>query len=220
AEPPAWFGTLLEDKRDHAGTSFRRNRAYDPTTGRFTQEDPIGLAGGLNLYGYAGGDPVNFSDPFGLCPQWLTGRPCSGGVDLGASFLPGVSSGIDAATLLSGQNPLTGEDVGVVGRGIALTGLITPAGGGQIRAAGKTISRVTGDFVNRVIGRGVKNEQILDALRNPLKVKGVVLDAQGRPSQQIIGREATVVQNPETGDLVTTWRTSGRLRKRLEPPPE
>ena len=29
---------------------------------------PIGLAGGLNLYGFANGDPVNFSDPFGLCP--------------------------------------------------------------------------------------------------------------------------------------------------------
>ena len=26
------------------------------------------MAGGLNLYGYAGGDPVNFSDPFGLNP--------------------------------------------------------------------------------------------------------------------------------------------------------
>ena len=34
--------------------------------GLLTQEDPIGLAGGLNLYGYAGGDPVNYSDPFGL----------------------------------------------------------------------------------------------------------------------------------------------------------
>jgi uncharacterized protein RhaS with RHS repeats len=32
----------------------------------FTQEDPIGIAGGLNLYGYANGDPINFSDPFGL----------------------------------------------------------------------------------------------------------------------------------------------------------
>jgi uncharacterized protein RhaS with RHS repeats len=32
----------------------------------FTQEDPIGIAGGLNLYGYANGGPINFSDPFGL----------------------------------------------------------------------------------------------------------------------------------------------------------
>jgi hypothetical protein len=36
--------------------------------GQFTQEDPIGIAGGLNLYGFANGDPINFSDPFGLCP--------------------------------------------------------------------------------------------------------------------------------------------------------
>ena len=42
----------------------------------FTQEDPIGLAGGLNLYGFANGDPVNFSDPFGLCPERVTRRPC------------------------------------------------------------------------------------------------------------------------------------------------
>jgi len=34
----------------------------------YTQEDPIGLAGGPNLYGFANGDPINFSDPYGLCP--------------------------------------------------------------------------------------------------------------------------------------------------------
>jgi uncharacterized protein RhaS with RHS repeats len=39
---------------------------YDPNTGRLTQEDPIGLAGGENGYGFADGDPVNFADPFGL----------------------------------------------------------------------------------------------------------------------------------------------------------
>jgi hypothetical protein len=31
--------------------------------------DPIGIAGGANVYGFAGGDPVNFSDPFGLWPD-------------------------------------------------------------------------------------------------------------------------------------------------------
>ena len=51
------------------GLVYMRNRWYDPNTGRFTQQDPIGFAGGINLYGYAGGDPVNFSDPFGLNPD-------------------------------------------------------------------------------------------------------------------------------------------------------
>jgi hypothetical protein len=37
--------------------------------GQFTQPDPIGLAGGLNAYGFAGGDPISFRDPFGLCPE-------------------------------------------------------------------------------------------------------------------------------------------------------
>jgi RHS repeat-associated protein len=50
-----------------AGLVYLRNRWYDPNTGRFTQEDPIGFAGGINLYAYAGNDPVTFSDPYGLC---------------------------------------------------------------------------------------------------------------------------------------------------------
>jgi RHS repeat-associated protein len=49
------------------GLVYMRNRWYDPNTGRFTQQDPIGYAGGSNLYGYTGGDPVSFSDPYGLC---------------------------------------------------------------------------------------------------------------------------------------------------------
>ncbi|HEX8716941.1 MAG TPA: RHS repeat-associated core domain-containing protein [Gemmatimonadaceae bacterium] len=46
------------DKPDATGTYYRRNRSYDPTTGRFTQEDPLGLGGGLNVYGFANGDPA------------------------------------------------------------------------------------------------------------------------------------------------------------------
>ncbi len=48
------------------GYTYLRNRWYDPATGRFLTQDPIGLAGGTNLYAYAGNDPVGFSDPFGL----------------------------------------------------------------------------------------------------------------------------------------------------------
>ncbi|HEX5177906.1 MAG TPA: RHS repeat-associated core domain-containing protein [Gemmatimonadaceae bacterium] len=67
--PTSWHGSLFAEGVDDAGLMYRRNRYYDPATGQFTQEDPLGLAGGVNAYGFANGDPVNFSDPFGLCPD-------------------------------------------------------------------------------------------------------------------------------------------------------
>jgi uncharacterized protein RhaS with RHS repeats len=41
-------------------------RDYNPATGRYVQSDPIGLAGGINTFGYAGGNPVKWNDPLGL----------------------------------------------------------------------------------------------------------------------------------------------------------
>ena len=63
---PTWIGNPPANFEGDAGLLYRRNQFFDPASGRFTQEDPIGLAGGLNLYGFAGGDPITFSDPFGL----------------------------------------------------------------------------------------------------------------------------------------------------------
>ena len=106
-----WLGSVLEDREDASGLLYRRNRYYDPATGRFTQEDPIGLAGGMNLYGFAGGDPVNFSDPFGLCPPQITGRPCSGWVSGGVGLIPGIGDAIDIAGVVAGKDLLTQETI-------------------------------------------------------------------------------------------------------------
>ena len=58
------------------GMVYLRNRWYDPQSGRFLTQDPIGLAGGVNLYAYAGNDPIAYTDPFGLCPP-KDDQPCN-----------------------------------------------------------------------------------------------------------------------------------------------
>jgi RHS repeat-associated protein len=48
------------------GLYYYRARMYSPGLGRFMQPDPIGYAGGANLYAYVGNDPLNRLDPLGL----------------------------------------------------------------------------------------------------------------------------------------------------------
>jgi RHS repeat-associated protein len=73
-----------------------RYRAYitggtvDFAGGRWLSRDPIAEAGGINLYGYVEGNPVNFRDPLGLTTKGATNGAIIGGI-LGS--VGGLTSG-------------------------------------------------------------------------------------------------------------------------------
>ena len=54
-------------------------RDYDPTIGRYTESDPVGLMGGVNTYTYVRGNPLSKVDPFGLWSFTVEGYGVFGG---------------------------------------------------------------------------------------------------------------------------------------------
>ncbi len=60
----AWQGREISWS---TGLYYFRARWYDPVTGRWLSNDPIGISGGLNQYVFCANNPICFVDPMGLC---------------------------------------------------------------------------------------------------------------------------------------------------------
>ncbi len=93
-------------------------------------------------------------------------------------------------------------------------------------ANGTEITAQSNHFIERVIGTmedpkakkprsGVSVKDIVDALKNPLKVNDPIATASGDRSQKHIGRKATVSVNPDTGVLIQCNPTGTKMMEGL-----
>lgn len=87
------FGLPGQHIDAETGLAYNRHRYYDLATGRYLSPDPIGLAGGLQPYGYGRANPLRYVDPLGLMPKTVI-RDRAGNV---------IAEGESASNLPSGS---------------------------------------------------------------------------------------------------------------------
>jgi RHS repeat-associated protein len=117
----------LPGQQLHAETGLHQNwmRDYDPMVGRYLQPDPIGLEGGPNVYGYVGGDPLNYADPDGQIAAQV------GGFVYGA-----ISGGVGGYTTGGVDGILSGAVVGGV------VGLVMPTSSFRAGALSNALGQI------------------------------------------------------------------------------
>lgn len=78
---------------------------------------------------------------------------------------------------------------------------------------GIKVAGVAGHFKERLLGRGVSENDVINTLKNPLHIGKIKYGEKGS-SQVFIGNNATIVINPDSGVLISTYPTGRERRKK------
>ncbi|MFI6086071.1 RHS repeat-associated core domain-containing protein [Streptomyces sp. NPDC051217] len=111
--------TFTGRESDGTGLLYYRNRYYDPESGRFISQDPIGHAGGTNLYQYALSSPTTYTDPTGNSPM-LAGCVIGGLGEAGLDWLGQRLSGRKVNWGQVGTSAALGCAGGMIGKWASL----------------------------------------------------------------------------------------------------
>jgi len=219
--PPGWKTGTATTPLQYAGqytdaeTGFQylRTRYYDPATGQFLGRDPeTGIT--QSPYGYVDSNPLNDTDPTGLCFFCLSTLKTVAEVTVAVVAVAAVAA---CATATAGVC----LDVAVAAAGaVGPTALATAAGVGTLGTVAAVLGAAPGPEaedvgitgftrhgLNQAISRddhGVCPNAILNAVREPLQTF-----SQDEGSTLFIGRDANVVLNT-AGKVVTTWATNSK----------
>jgi RHS repeat-associated protein len=184
------------------GLDFAEHRVYNPQYGRWLSRDPIGVAGGANLYRYANDDPASLSDPSGNCP-WCIGAAAgavaggalgyytSGGSWATAAEYAGLGaiaggSGAALGVLAGGGSLVEALGVGAVG----LTRSVAPD---DLPALAPDFPSISDKIAAQLDPRGWTLEQIAQAMASGDQIPAI---------DKATGDAAIRYINPDTGQSV------------------
>jgi RHS repeat-associated protein len=151
------------------GLYYMRARYYNPAVGRFISEDPLGFGGGdVNLYVYAGNNPVVGVDPWGLSWRSVALGSTSAVLStasLATMYYPAVSAPLKAAGTFVGVISVANAVYEHHTRAISSTELAVTVGTEAANFIGGFAAQPVEAFINGITrGIGVATTSI-DAVR-------------------------------------------------------
>jgi RHS repeat-associated protein len=157
-----------------SGLDFALHRAYDPIHTRWLNRDPIGEAGGINLYAYVNGNPLSYVDPLGeYCLSAVQIGAISGGA---GGAVAGALAGAEAGLVAGGVGAIPGAIAGLAGGaalgvagGIIVAETSGQAGYGGAVSSGKTNAGVIGGIATGVVSYGLN----VGGGLNPVAANGI-----------------------------------------------
>lgn len=112
-QPFGWLGGLGV-MTDGNGLVYMKARYYNPAIRRFISEDPIGMEGGMNVYAYAGNNPIGYVDPEG------TEKVTAG---MNTAYTQWIQEGISNANFMRQQAEFWNENPLALGMRLVLPGV-------------------------------------------------------------------------------------------------
>lgn len=128
----------------YSGLHHNYAREYEPSTGRYLQSDPVGLAGGISTYSYVESNPLLYTDSTGqgkdqacMASCTVSGSVIGGGIGYAGGGIAGGVGGGAGCTLFA-------PGVGTVACGAGGAAAGSSAGGLAGSIVGSSLGYLTG----------------------------------------------------------------------------